>query len=113
MNLSAQSAKYFSDTFADVVKKVNPAVVTITSERVVTDQWRHPFEEFFDNDYFGNNSPERERRSRALGSGVIVDAKNGYILTNNHVVEDADEISIYLIDEREFKAEVLGADTQK
>jgi len=110
VNLSAQSAKYFSDTFADVVKKVNPAVVTITSERVVTDQWRHPFEGFFDNDYFGNNSPERERRSRALGSGVIVDAKNGYILTNNHVVEDADEISIYLIDEREFKAEVVGAD---
>ena len=110
VNLSAQSAKYFSDTFADVVKKVNPAVVTITSERVVTDQWRHPFEEFFDNDYFGNNSPQRERRSRALGSGVIVDAKNGYILTNNHVVEDADEISIYLIDEREFKAEVVGAD---
>ena len=110
VNLSAQSAKYFSDTFADVVKKVNPAVVTITSERVVTDQRRHPFEEFFDNDYFGNNFPERERRSRALGSGVIVDAKNGYILTNNHVVEDADEISIYLIDEREFKAEVVGAD---
>ena len=110
VNLSAQSAKYFSDTFADVVKKVNPAVVTITSERVVTDQWRHPFEEFFDNDYFGNNVPERERRSRALGSGVIVDAKNGYILTNNHVVEDADEISIYLIDEREFKAEVVGFD---
>ena len=110
VNLSAQSAKYFSDTFADVVKKVNPAVVTITSERVVTDQRRHPFEEFFDNDYFGNNSPGRERRSRALGSGVIVDAKNGYILTNNHVVEDADEISIYLIDEREFKAEVVGAD---
>jgi len=110
VNLSAQSAKHFSDTFADVVKKVNSAVVTITSERVVTDQWRHPFEEFFDNDYFGNNSPERERRSRALGSGVIVDAKNGYILTNNHVVEDADEIAIYLIDEREFKAEVVGSD---
>ncbi|HIN61985.1 MAG TPA: hypothetical protein EYM89_04415, partial [Candidatus Marinimicrobia bacterium] len=47
VNLSAQSAKDFSDTFADVVKKVNSAVVTITSERVVTDQWRHPFEEFF------------------------------------------------------------------
>ena len=110
VNLSAQSAKDFSDTFADVVKKVNSAVVTITSERVVTDQWRHPFEEFFGDDYFRNNSPQRERRSRALGSGVIVDAKEGYILTNNHVVEDADEIAIFLIDEREFKAEVVGTD---
>ncbi|HIN62789.1 MAG TPA: Do family serine endopeptidase, partial [Candidatus Marinimicrobia bacterium] len=67
-------------------------------------------EEFFGDDYFRNNSPQRERRSRALGSGVIVDAKEGYILTNNHVVEDADEIAIFLIDEREFKAEVVGTD---
>ena len=112
VNLSAQSAKYFSDTFADVVKKVNPAVVTITSERVVTDQWRHPFEEFFGNDYFGNNSPERERRSRALGSGVIVDAKNGYILTNNHVVENADVIKITLENDKEFEAKLIGSDSK-
>lgn len=113
VSLSGQSAKYFSETFANVVKEVNPAVVTITSERLLkADQFRHPFEEFFGDDFFRYYSPERERRSQALGSGVIVDAVNGYILTNNHVVQDADEISIFLMDEREFEAEVVGTDPE-
>ncbi len=109
-SLSGQSAKYFSETFADVVKNVNPAVVTITSEKVQSDRYRSPFEEFFGDDFFRYYSPERERRSQALGSGVIVDAANGYILTNNHVVQDADEISIFLMDERKFEADVVGTD---
>ncbi len=110
VSLHGQSAKYFSETFADVVKNVNPAVVTITSEKVQSGRFQHPFEEFFGDDFFRYYSPERERRSQALGSGVIVDAVNGYILTNNHVVQDADEISIFLMDEREFEAEVVGTD---
>lgn len=110
VDLPAQSAKFFSDTFAEVVKQVNPAVVTITSEKVVSGRWRHPFEEFFQDDFFRFYAPEGERRSQALGSGVIVDAQAGYILTNNHVVTDADEISVYLMDEREFEAEVVGTD---
>ena len=109
-SLSGQSAKYFSETFADVVKNVNPTVVTITSEKVQSGRYRSPFEEFFGDDFFRYYSPERERRSQALGSGVIVDAENGYILTNNHVVQDADEISIFLMDEREFEADVVGTD---
>jgi len=110
INLNAQSAKYFSETFSEVAKNVNPAVVTITSEKVQKEQYRNPFEEFFGDEYFRYYAPERERRSQALGSGVIVDASNGFIITNNHVIQDADEISIILIDEREFEAEVIGAD---
>ena len=110
VNLNAQSAKYFSETFSEVAKNVNPAVVTITSEKVQKEQYRNPFEEFFGDEYFRYYAPERERRSQALGSGVIVDSSNGFIITNNHVIQDADEISIILIDEREFEAEVIGAD---
>ncbi|MFQ6607943.1 MAG: DegQ family serine endoprotease [Fidelibacterota bacterium] len=117
--LSAGSldAKELSDTFVSVVEKVNAAVVTITSEKVITqegDRFRHPFEEYFGDDFFPFQFrwPDREYRSQVLGSGVIVDASNGYILTNNHVVEEADEITILLIDEREYKAEVIGTDPQ-
>ncbi|MBF89102.1 MAG: protease [Candidatus Marinimicrobia bacterium] len=110
VNLHSQSAKFFSQTFSEVAKNVNPAVVTITSERVQKEQFRNPFEEFFGDEYFRYYAPERERRSQALGSGVIVDAFNGFIITNNHVIQDADEISIILIDEREFEAEIIGSD---
>lgn len=111
------TSKELSDTFVSVVEKVNAAVVTITSEKVFTDDgemFRHPFEEYFGDNYFPYQfrEPNREYRSQVLGSGVIVDARNGYILTNNHVVEGADEITILLIDEREFKAEVIGRDPQ-
>ncbi len=107
--LSSQSARYYSDTFAKVVKKVNAAVVTINSEKIVSDERRNPFEEFFYED-FGYGYPNRERKTRALGSGVIVDAKNGHIITNNHVVEGADQISIVLMDQREIDAEILATD---
>ena len=110
-------AQQFSDTFAKVVEKVNPAVVTITSEKIIKRdgrRFRHPFEEYFGDDFFKYyfDAPEGERRSKILGSGVIVDAEKGFILTNNHVVEGADEITILLIDEREFSAEVIGTDPQ-
>lgn len=66
-----------------------------------------PFERFFD-DFFGE-IPEREFKQRGLGSGVIINAE-GYILTNEHVVNDADKITVTLPDGREFKGEVKGAD---
>ena len=53
---------------------------------------------------------EREYKTNALGSGVIVDARNGYIITNNHVVEDMDNIKVKLFDKREYKAEIMGTD---
>ena len=83
------AAKELSDTFVSVVEKVNAAVVTITSEKVFTQDdsnFRHPFDEYFGDNYFPYQyrDPNREYRSQVLGSGVIVDAVNGYILTNNH-----------------------------
>jgi len=105
----SQSAKFFSDTFSNVVKKVNSAVVTINSEKIVSNDRINPFEEFFYED-FGYGYPNRKKTRRALGSGVIVDSKLGYIITNNHVVDGADKISIVLMDEREFKADILATD---
>ena len=64
---------------------------------------------FFFNPYMDPNG-EREYKTNALGSGVIVDARNGYIITNNHVVEDMDNIKVKLFDKREYKAEIMGTD---
>ncbi|NQU27940.1 MAG: DegQ family serine endoprotease [Candidatus Marinimicrobia bacterium] len=100
----------FSQALADVVEHANPAVVTITTERIYHIQNPYqgtPFEDFFK--YHGDQ-PGREQRGQALGSGVIVDSKKGYILTNNHVVEDADEIEIQLIDKRVVMATIVGTD---
>ena len=100
--------KQFSNAFADVAEKVNPAVVTILAVKEVQAekyQRNNPFEQFLPEEYF-----RRGFQNRALGSGVIVDGENGYILTNNHVVEGMDEITVKLIDKREYKAEIVGND---
>jgi serine protease Do len=100
--------KQFSSVFADVAEKANPAVVTITAEKVmkIEDQFR----QFGDFPFLHPQLPDQEFSSQALGSGVIIDAKNGYILTNNHVVENAKEIKIKLIDKRVITAKILGTD---
>ena len=96
-------------------KGVSPAVVNISTTQVVKfDRPRRrtpfgqqdPFEEFFNN-FFGRMPREQKRRS--LGSGFIV-SSDGYILTNNHVVEKADEVTVTLLDKEEFKAKVVGTD---
>lgn len=105
-------------TFAPVVKKVAPSVVSIYSTKTVkVNARRNPL---FDNpmfrDFFGedqqqpNNSRPRKYEETGLGSGVIV-SENGYILTNNHVVEDADEIKVSLAGRKEeYVATVIGTD---
>ncbi|MEE8341841.1 MAG: Do family serine endopeptidase [Candidatus Neomarinimicrobiota bacterium] len=105
--LSAQNSivKQFSSVFADVAEKANPAVVTITAEKVVKME-----DQFGDFPFFHRQLPDQEFSSEALGSGVIVDAKKGYILTNNHVVENAEKIQIKLIDKRIIPAIILGSD---
>ena len=112
--LSAQNSilKQFSDQFADIAEKANPAVVTILTEKKIDLSQSHrnlPQ----DNDlfrFFFNQPRQREFRSNALGSGVIVDARKGYILTNNHVVEEMDEITIRLLDKTEYEATIIGRD---
>jgi len=108
--------------FVDLAKSVNPSVVTVFTERVYRVRqdrmfpfFRGPFDDFFE-DFFGRRQPreepeEREYRRSGLGSGVIV-GKDGYIITNNHVIENADTIRVRLIDRRTFPAEVVGSDPQ-
>ena len=98
-------------------REVSPAVVNVSTTQMVKLSrprmrspfgQQDPFEEFWNN-YFGNMPREQKRRS--LGSGFIV-SEDGYILTNNHVVEKADEITVTLLDKGEFKAEVVGTDSR-
>jgi serine protease Do len=108
----------FPHSFADLVVKVKPAVVnisTVSTVRVPGSPFRHffgpddegPFGDFFRR-FFGE-VPDRELKRQSLGSGFIID-REGYIITNNHVVEGADEIKVKLADGREFKAKVIGRD---
>ena len=97
----------FSKAFADVAENAKPAVVTIITDKIMKVPNNDLY--FFFNPYMDPNS-EREYKTNALGSGVIVDASNGYILTNNHVVEDMDNIKVKLIDKREYSAKIMGTD---
>ena len=94
-------------SYADVVEPVQRAVVSIYSSKTVKQRVVNPMLRQF----FGDAAPEQERDSKqeGLGSGVII-SDDGYILTNNHVIEGADELKVSLSDEREFTAKVIGAD---
>ena len=101
-------------TLAPMVKRVSPSVVNIATRGTIKEQsGRNPllddpfFRRFFD---APQDSKPRERQFQSAGSGVIVDAKNGYIITNHHVVENASEITITLLDNRTFSAKVVGSD---
>ena len=98
-------ANAFNALFTTVANKGKPAVVSIVSEKSVK-QKVHPF--FFSP--FGQDFPEFEQKGQSLGSGVIINADEGYILTNNHVIEGADEIRVKLLDKREIEAKVIGVD---
>jgi len=105
-----RSLQEFSETFAAIAERVKPSVVLITSKRATrqaqAQRFWSPFEEFFG----GRPQPQvPPRPNRGLGSGVIV-SKDGYILTNNHVVEGADRLTVQLSDEREAEAEIVGLD---
>ena len=100
-------------SFSELAKHVSPAVVNISFEKVVKGQGQSPFgpddpmRDFFDR-YFGQQMP-KEFKQRGLGTGFIID-QAGFILTNNHVVEDSDEIKVKLADDREFSAKTVGRD---
>ena len=102
--------------FVPVVKAVKPAVVNISTTRLVKQGGQTPspmddpfFRQFFGEEFFHRFQIPRERRENSLGSGVIVDSA-GYIITNNHVVAKADEIKVLLNDKREFTGKVVGTD---
>ena len=108
------------ESFHELAEKVSPSVVNIRTEKTVKGGgpvFRHfrsgpggrerPFNEFFEK-FFGEDFP-REFKQRSLGSGFIID-KDGYIVTNNHVIEDADQIKVKLNNGKEYDAEIVGRD---
>jgi len=95
-------------SFADLAEQVSPGVVNIqTSKTLRGGQVPRGLEEFFFGGPFGQ--PQRERKVPSLGSGFVI-SEDGYIVTNNHVIEDVDSIKVLLRDEREVEAEVIGRD---
>jgi len=114
---SPAGAAAFGKGFEVVAKQVEPAVVNINTEQIIHNaaaRMQDPFRDFFGqespfNDFF-RNAP-RDLKQKSLGSGFVVDA-NGYILTNNHVVENATKIKVKLADSRVMDAKVVGTDPQ-
>ncbi len=117
---SVETLQAIQEAFVEVAERVKPSVVNINttqkarpSRRPPLDpSLRGPFRDFFGDDFFERffrEGPRRDLERRSLGSGVIVD-QQGFILTNNHVTERADEIQVTLADKRTFKAKVVGSD---
>ncbi len=114
------SARSAPDSFADLAKMLLPAVVNISTTSVVSNKSAQeipqfppgsPFEEFF-RDFFDRNKPQQsQRRATSLGSGFIIDP-TGIIVTNNHVIQDSEEISVILQDDTRLNATVVGKDTK-
>lgn len=97
-------------SLAPMLEKVLPAVVSVQVEGTARQSQRIP-EEL--KKYFGEEVPDQQAQPfEGLGSGVIIDAAKGYILTNNHVISQADKISVQLNDGREFDAKLIGGDDQ-
>ena len=105
------------DSFADLAERLSPAVVNISTTMVVRENGRpqlpqfpegSPFEDFFRE---FEDRGERSRRAQSLGSGFIIDSA-GIVVTNNHVIENADEISVVLANDESFEAEVIGRDAK-
>ncbi|NOZ60583.1 MAG: Do family serine endopeptidase [Calditrichaeota bacterium] len=106
--------------YISVAKRVKPTVVTITSEKYIKYHMNNPFQDFFGSDFFdffnrrGQRQNEQQGRERTyvqegLGSGVLV-SSDGYILTNNHVVKEADQIRVITNDGKEYEAKLIGRD---
>jgi len=112
-NFLFAQAKAVPSSFADLAEKLMPSVVNIsTTQTVVTNSNPFPFQ-FPPGSPFGDMFKEfgtpQERKSSALGSGFIIDEK-GIVVTNNHVIQDAEDIIVRVNGDKEFKAEVIGAD---
>jgi serine protease Do len=105
-------------SFSDVISHATPAVVNISSTRIIKaseQEGQNPMmsDPFF-RQFFGGNGrmpKQRDHKEGSLGSGVIINPE-GYILTNNHVVDKASEVKVMLLDKREFSAKIIGTDPQ-
>jgi Trypsin-like serine proteases, typically periplasmic, contain C-terminal PDZ domain len=110
-------AKPVPETFADIINPLLPSVVSITSTTIVEDNNQQipqfpegsPFEDFFQEYFDQNDNGAKKRPIVGLGSGFIID-DSGIVVTNNHVIEGADEINIIMDNGDEFEATILGKD---
>jgi Do/DeqQ family serine protease len=107
--LPAQVGETPVPSLAPMVKRVSPAVVNIATKGTVQEQNPLLNDPFFRRFFDVPNTPQR-RQFQSAGSGVIVDAKQGYIITNAHVIENATEITVTLLDNRSLTAKVVGKD---
>ena len=114
----AEQLETTEKAFVMIAKRVVPSVVNISTTKMFKGPEEGPgnpflqdpfFRRFFDEDFFRDHQSPRKRKEQSLGSGVIV-SEDGYIVTNNHVVEGADEIKVVLSDRREFIGKVVGSD---
>lgn len=117
-NISKESIEILTkvnSAMSEVTSAVKPAIVNISSTKTIEARgvpspfFNDPFFRDFFGNQFRNFQQPKERKQSGLGSGVIV-GKDGYILTNNHVVTGADEIKVKLSDKREFKGKIIGTD---
>jgi len=111
-----QRVSGLSNSFADIIEKASPAVVKIESTRVIKaseQQGNNPFmsDPFFQQFFGGRGQQPRDQREGGIGSGVLV-SSGGYILTNNHVVDKATNLTVELSDGRTFKGKTVGTDPQ-
>ena len=112
INLS--HAKSAPDSFADLAEKLSPSVVNISTTTLIEDKSRQmpsfppgsPFEDFFKQ---FDNPGGKKRKAQSLGSGFIID-DTGYVITNNHVIDNAEKIMVILYDDKSFEATVVGKD---
>ena len=117
----AALARTAPESFADLADRLLPAVVNVSTTQVVEGSAGielpqlppgSPFEEFF-KEFMERNQPKQQQRRRAtsLGSGFFID-NAGHVVTNNHVIQDADEISVILHDDTRLEAKVIGRDAK-
>jgi len=114
--VESQGAFIPGNIFVKIAKEANPAVVYVSSTQVVKNFQFHapmndPFRDFFGDDFFNKffGIPKGDLKRKSLGSGFII-SKDGYILTNNHVVKDAEDIKITLTSKNEYEAKIIGSD---
>ncbi|HEX8375185.1 MAG TPA: Do family serine endopeptidase, partial [Geminicoccaceae bacterium] len=116
-----RAADMLPQSFADLVARVAPAVVNVATRKEIASTQDEPqvpqfppgspFEEFFKEFFDRDREQQAPRRANSLGSGFVIDPR-GYVVTNNHVIADADEITVTFSNDKDYPAEIVGRDTK-